>query len=768
MPLPLRKFATGFAAFGIALLFIASAFQKIWGLDTWWQMAAGRWILANGFPTHDVLSYSAADHPWIEVRWIFCVLLHWGWQLGGPTLLVISQTVALASVWALCLWPARKMLGSPMVLSILALGIASGLSRWVLRPEMVSYLFIPLYLLTLERGAPAAGTAGTTQRRCLWLLPLMQVVWTNSHTLFAIGPVFVWIWAVADIGQRLGRSRGWLGPARTEPRFDGHLLAVALFTTAACWLNPYGHAGAMFPILLFTQIQAGHIVSTTIGEMASPITMPWDQWTLDVRLSPVLLLCVLGTFWMNRRGLSLPRLLVLLATAYLASKAQRNVALLSIVGVASGARNLADWASTSGVVAKPRDWGTAGRLCLGAVSALLGWFVATDRWAVSIGAPREFGSGVVWWNTPRDATAFVVEKGIQGPIFNAIRDGGYIAWATQNEQAEGVKIFSDGRLEVYGPEFLTALSNLSPATWPAMEAQWKWNAAIVPVRGLSELIAYLHTSTAWSLVYLDHRDAIFVRREGPNAALASQPLDLTKPLDPATTEEDLPAWKEALGGVAHPSHSEGRVEALLALQAYDNAEREARAGLASFPENSTLREVLAFLSYRAGRQKEALDLLSGLDEAARVRTMRDAARTLASEGDLAGGIRPLEDALAITPADPELLLVWADLCLRTGQPAKAKQGYERFLHVSRASPNELNKLGAACEQLQDFPGAAAAYRKSLAMADNQPQMWNQLGIVLGTLGDLPGAADAFAHAVKLKPDYAAARNNLEKVRGMMR
>src|SRR5438034_964089 len=95
----------------LGLFFLAVMIQKIWSFDTWWQMATGRWILEHrALPTHDEFSYTVPAHPWIEMRWVYCILAYTLWQLGGATLLILTKTVALGAAFAVVIWPNRRAL----------------------------------------------------------------------------------------------------------------------------------------------------------------------------------------------------------------------------------------------------------------------------------------------------------------------------------------------------------------------------------------------------------------------------------------------------------------------------------------------------------------------------------------------------------------------------------------------------------------------------------------------------------------------------------
>jgi tetratricopeptide (TPR) repeat protein len=735
-------------------LFVAATVQKIWGVDTWWQMAAGRWIIENGrFAATDVLSHSARSHPWIEVRWMFCVLMHWGWRLGGPPLLIAAQVALLGLMWGLMAGRVRTGVPAVWIALLIATGIGAGLSRWVLRPELVTYLFCVISLLLFE---------SKLSRWKLWVgAAMLQVIWCNSHTLFAMGPVLAWMWMGGTFAERvLFRRDG--------AKCDVRLIVTAAIMTGACWINPYFHEGATFPILLFTQIQGGHVVSQTIGEMASPLDMPLERWTLDLWFALALLVVGLGTSLARGRELNVPRLIALLAMAYLSVKAQRNAALLAVVGTYVTLRNLEDLLKNPGEIgALLRS--EASRLIasfavmLGAGS--LSWYVATNRYSVAIGAPREFGVGVVWWNTARDAVNFINRVKPRGPIFNAIRDGGYIEWASRDASGAPYGAYVDGRLEVYGPEFLEQLATLNPARWEDFEAKWNFGTILLPVHDNEAIVEYLSSRPQWVLVYLDHRNVVFVRDIPEHAeVIRSSRIDLA--MSPLPDGEDSPpsGLVRLLGAAGRPHFQEGISEVLIVLGAWQRAVPYLEKAHSLYPDRARPRIVLAPLYMDL--KKDASELLSTLTREQQAAAMLEGARRLLDRREFAPAARLLETVVRNFEGgemgEAAARLAWADAAFQAGDFNTARDQYVEVLGQNE-SVNELNKLGAACEAIGDLPGAIGAFERSLSRSKGQSAIWNMLGRVQARSGALEKAAYCFNQALVLNPGFEEARRNLEAI-----
>src|SRR5438128_6219922 len=157
------------------------AFRRLDDTDMWWHLAAGRWIVEHhAIPRTDTLSYMLHDAPWINLQWLFDLSVYSLYRTGGPTLLVLASTLLYAGATALLLKSLRLALG-PIAACLMTLwGVAIAQGRFVIRPEMASFLFLEIVLFVCATGSRTGG-------RRLWLLPPVLAFWANTHGLFVIG-----------------------------------------------------------------------------------------------------------------------------------------------------------------------------------------------------------------------------------------------------------------------------------------------------------------------------------------------------------------------------------------------------------------------------------------------------------------------------------------------------------------------------------------------------------------------------------------------------
>src|SRR5688572_28217466 len=85
------------ACAAVVVLAFVFGFHKLDDFDTWWHLAAGRWIATHQtIPATDTLSHTVRDHAWVNLQWGFDVGLYVLHRLGGVTLLNLAGAVAFA------------------------------------------------------------------------------------------------------------------------------------------------------------------------------------------------------------------------------------------------------------------------------------------------------------------------------------------------------------------------------------------------------------------------------------------------------------------------------------------------------------------------------------------------------------------------------------------------------------------------------------------------------------------------------------------------
>ena len=588
----LHRWIGGAASASVAALAFAFSFNKLDDFDTWWHLAAGRWIAAHGaVPAVDTLSHTVRNQPWINLQWGFDLGLYELYRIGGPALLCAVGAIAFTTAIVLIL----RLVGRHISLSLTALLglliVLTASERVALRPELLSFVLLAAVLLILDH-------ARDRDSRWLALLVPVMLIWANVHALFVLG-------ACAIICALVGQGRM---PTRSRVIWSGTALAAVL-------VNPYGLTGAIFPATLVSRINGSVPVFQTIAEFASPFA-PDAPGLAIVFFKVVLATGCVAALWamvVGRRSqlrFDWGGLMLFVGFAVVAIAARRNVAIFAIGVALFIARSLAIVIDASPRVRRltTRSELAVGVLVISAATLLSAAEVTgvLNRWDRQ---PREFGAGVIDGTFPVRAVGFARAASLPGKLYNDMSAGGYLSW----DDPIGDGVFVDGRLEVYDTPFLTdvAIATSDPIRWQVDADRYGIQTVILFHRFENErvVVGRLAQSKVWSLVYVDEVAVIFVRTQGNDAALAR--AGALRPQWDAQTADWLAA------PVAKWSYPAGRVEAMRAYARVLATTGRADAAVAAYmkflelgapaADEIDVRLLLARFFTSRGRQQEARD-----------------------------------------------------------------------------------------------------------------------------------------------------------------
>jgi tetratricopeptide (TPR) repeat protein len=533
---------------GLALT-ASFALRRLDDFDTWWHLAAGRWMAQHhAIPATDPLAFPTADHRFINLSWLFDLLLYGLHQLGGPRALVVAAAVLYVLAIAL-LWRMLRTTLEPILATLLALWVLFICQeRFTVRPEMVTFVLVELLLWLL-------ATARRSDGRYLWALPVLMVVWFNLHTLSVIGSLIVGCHLAAAVAAHWPwlplpwrTASAWSPPNTKRLWISGTL---ALLTPL---VNPFGLAGALFPLTLFSFFSGSNPFYQQIGELHPPFS--GYQPTMSVRSYQVFFFYSIGVVLVaaaltaRRRSRPAPRgrgaarrraeapasmpvgtqdghqpsfdiagLLVFVPMAYVSLLARRNVALFALATAPFVADCMAIVIARLPLRLREVRLNIVAAAFMAPVMLLAAWFVASNGYYRWNGDTHEFGAGIMEVNFPIRAAEFVKELQLPGRLFNDVAAGGYLAWAAP--VAGGVYI--DGRLGLDDPQIFGSYMEMlaDPEAWEA-EADHVGIQTVVlfhrwPNRHV--LIRHLNDDERWALVYVDETAIVFVRRAGHEALL---------------------------------------------------------------------------------------------------------------------------------------------------------------------------------------------------------------------------------------------------------
>lgn len=483
-------------ALGASLGVGALAARRLSDFDLPFHLAVGRQAVAHGgLERVDDLSFT---HPTVRYAELAAdVPLYAVMRSGGP--LALQLLGGLAALATATLLYGRLRREGPLALAGVALAVGAIDAYWLVRPATLSFVALAGLLWLLH-----AQAAPLPRRRALGLAAgqlALLALWANLHGFVVLGAgvalghgAYRALCALAR-----GRAGAWL-PADAGAR-GGLSLLTGLLGVAAVLLNPAG------PELLLAPLRTQQDF-TRITEWAT--TTPSFLYAHAPLTGLVLLLSVLALALGRGPCGRLPTALqlgTLLLGLVLARSAVRllPVAVLLLTPV---------WVERLSWLV-PRH--AASRWLTASLTLLVGpWLWRSSTVSHGVGfEPAHF---------PIGACEYVRSARLQGNPYNFLPYGGYLAWALHPEQ----RVLVDGRTTwVHERDKLDAYfaAERSQAAFDALADRYRLEWALVRAsegepfgRGLVD--------GRWAMLYWDDASAVYVRREGPNAALAARGYQL--------------------------------------------------------------------------------------------------------------------------------------------------------------------------------------------------------------------------------------------------
>ncbi len=467
--------------------------------DCWWHIKTGEIILAtHRWPHFDPYSYTVAGHPWLSYEWggdvILALAARWGGLRGlDAFLIVVSGAILIALYYLATLTSKNSKSGFVAAVALFVLAVPS----FSLRPQMLGYLFLILTLIILERFRQG-------HRNSVWFLPLLFLVWVNSHGSWIIGlGAVVAYWLSGLFEFQLGglEIRRWSQPDRIR------LSLAFLLSLCALPITPYGIELCTYPFQVASSLPIS--VANILEWQPMPFNMPGGKLFLGMVLGFIVMQVIFKFTWrLETLGLFLfGTAMAILHVRFLLLFVPFFAPLLAGI--------VARWAPPYN---RAKDqFALNAILMIGAIGAMIYYFPTRAELQDKVAE-----------NFPVGAVAYLNQHDVPGPMLNSYGFGGYLVYSRGPEH----KVFIDGRSELYEAggllyDYMQVL-DIKPAGLAVL--RFYGIKSLLLDRG-EPLVTVMNALPDWQKVYSDNRSAIFVRKD------SAAPLTATKISIPAAQEQ---------------------------------------------------------------------------------------------------------------------------------------------------------------------------------------------------------------------------------------
>jgi hypothetical protein len=473
-------FARRLAWMTLGGLFVLLLCHQWFGPDIWYHLYLGQRILHTGSaqPTDNLIFHQAR---YVNTYWLFQVGVRELYAAGGLT--VVS--FLFLALWgaALGVWLATTRLRRAGAWSAVA-ALAAVLmcqTRFEQRPEVLSYVFLALQIYWLTSGKLEMG------ERKAWVGFLaVQIVWSNVHSYFALGPLLV--------GTQLAAALIQSDPTRRP----GRLARLLALTVLATFVSPFGWRNWEEVVVLARFFRQMH---HSVQEFLPPTQVPVFVW--GIRVFEVYWWAILagGAAVALRAARSQAFALLLAALGLiLGMSALRNIPLLVFLSAPL-------LAALAPILTRLQPPARATPLAVAAGSLLLAASVLSGQFYRSTGGVPGFGLRESRYAYPVLFCDYLPRNAFAGSVFNNPGDGGYLEFHFPK-----LRLYADTRFVEAAPirEYFEALAQ--PAALAALDQRQHFDALLLRVTESPYVISHWLRQPGWKLAYADLHRAFLVNR----------------------------------------------------------------------------------------------------------------------------------------------------------------------------------------------------------------------------------------------------------------
>lgn len=666
----------------LAVLYAAFAgLRTVADPDIGWQLATGRWIVQHhAVPNVDVLSYTAHGAPWIYPalsQAIFYLLV----AAGGFAALSWMSAAVCVAITALL---ARGSLVTRCLVILLVPLIAN---RTIPRAEVFTELFFAAYLVLLWKYRRSGNAP-------LWLLPLLMLLWVNTHMGFIAGLALCGAYVLFELEDCLQPPLR----ATALPRLRRALPWFAA-SAAATLITPFSIRRNFEGLAILVPAHSNPWVAELQG---LPVHLSTVAKALDVRDPRSAVWMFLGIAVASILAALLRRRFaaaIVLGTAMAAViHSVRFSTMFGMIVAVVGGEALASWRKVPLLARCTREMQrkvslprfsslTAAVLCtvLGVLVVVRVADLVSNR--AYIRAPQQsssFGAGQAFWY-PEQAAAFMQQNRLPGNLFNEYNTGGFLAYRLGPQ----MPVYLDGRAAPFGEQLVSRALDLqvqrldSPA-WQQEAAARNINTVLFSLDmefgAVQSNLRKFCQSTGWRLAYLDTQAIVFTRATGLQSA---PPLSCY-----SVAFNNPPQYAGPRGRAEQFRYYRNAAAILLSLgRMADFWDALARAE-SLYPDNMAIHYMRGAALQAYGRLPEAeRELTRARQQEPSAETWRALALLYRQQGRLPEATEATRQAILFSPRPQNLYLELGSLQTAQGQPSLALASYDQAEKSYGARPS---------------------------------------------------------------------------------
>ncbi len=444
-------------------------------------------------------SYAYPNFPTINHHWLAGVLFFLIQQISQFTGLSIFYIILSLITFIFFFNIAKKQAGCKIACLIALLFLPLIASRAEIRPEIFTYLFSGIFLWILWHVQHKKIAFNY-----LFLLPIIEFLWVNTHIYFLIGPGLVFLFLLNSLYNKASFKK------------IKKIIIVFLLVIIVLFLNPSGLQGVIYPFKVFENFGYRPIENQSVWFLEN--LDHFDNVNLDLFkiLFFLSFISFVGLFLKNYKKINIMYFVLWLGFSYLSWTAIRNFTIFGLFALPIISYNIS-------IILKSNNKNFNKQLINIFYTIIAALIVVIFSFTYYSFIKHNFGIGLK--NQVNASANFFKSQNIKGPILNNYDIGGYLIYHLYPKE----KIFVDNRPESYPTNFFKDVYiplQQNQTDWKKFSEKYKFNAIFFSHKdatpwGQNFLISILKDKN-WLPVFADQYTVIFLKNNNQNKDIIEQ------------------------------------------------------------------------------------------------------------------------------------------------------------------------------------------------------------------------------------------------------
>jgi len=540
----------------------------------------------------------------------------------------------------------------------------------------------------------------------------------------------------------------------------GRLKRILLFVVLACLINPLGVEGAWYPLKVFTQISGeSKIFFNSIVELRKPMTWATALSPDEFPYYKLLILLSALSFVFNRWKIDIGVFLFWLIFLLFSLAAVRNLPFFAFAAYLVFVTNAITIRLEDLLPIEIEDKKFVHIVSTFLKIVLIVW-VAQYADKVSYNGyfdfenyqrKSEFG-GVTLRSYPHLAVDFLVKNKIKGNTFNDFNSGAYLIGHCYPD----LKVFIDGRTEVYGPKFFKYYQSL----WEKKDADKfaemldKYKITVALLNSVHQAIPkhalkLLYESEEWIPVYFDYDAVIFLKNVPAHQVVIERSRIDFENWDPIQMDlYRLGAFKVA------PFRSINRSHTLMDLELYEPAIGELEAARKIDPKYSPTYEMLGTVYAKLERFQKAFEnyRIAAVLSKGRLKTRLNLARAYYDLEEYTYAIDQFERIIKRWPNHPRAFFMLARTFMKVNEYSKGLIVVKKGFALDSKAVGDVLAVGDIPFEAKEYGLAEEVYSIPLEV-DKKGDVYLKLSEVFEARGEEDKFKKVIEDGLKINPEH---------------